>query len=65
MKTAADFVREEWYTLFVPVIIMLLIIGFFTFWVIFTALIYSTSDDLNKSDLHPYVELEWNAKTGW
>jgi hypothetical protein len=44
---------------------MLLIIGFFTFWVIFTALIYSTSDQLNKSDLHPYVELEWNAKTGW
>lgn len=44
---------------------MLLIIGFFTFWLIFTALIYSTSDDLNKSDIHPYVELEWNAKTGW
>ncbi|CAD8090823.1 unnamed protein product [Paramecium sonneborni] len=65
LKTAADFTREEWQTLFVPVIILILGLGFFIYWIIFSALIYSTSSDLNKSQYSPYVELQWDAKTGW
>lgn len=62
LKTAADFTRDTWTAIFVPVVTLLMITGFFAYWVYFSALIYSTAtDSVKPSDLHPYIDLEWNA----
>jgi choline transporter-like protein 2/4/5 len=50
--------------MFVPIVIFFLMLGFIAYWLIFSALIYSTSAPDEKG-VTPYVKLEWNASTGW
>lgn len=50
--------------MFVPIITFILVLGFVSYWLIFSALIYSTSAP-DERGATPYVKLEWNASTGW
>ncbi|KAL4476085.1 hypothetical protein ABPG74_009818 [Tetrahymena malaccensis] len=60
MKAASDFTRDVWQSFIVPVIMFILICGFFVFWIIISLYIYS-SGEIKQQQNSPFGSVEWDV----
>ncbi|CAD8204469.1 unnamed protein product [Paramecium octaurelia] len=63
LKAAGDFIRSEYQVIFVPLFMQFIIIGVMAYWVIFSALIFSTTSNEITTKNNPYVILNMDRIT--